>query len=317
MFSLFAGNPYNYFIDKTKHRVLDLLPKQQRAIFDTILLCFKFGESKYRIYKLHVLNNGFLSAETKKIATEVFVQAQRTYFGFCSLARLYRRRRAIASPTNKDLYLNDLSLYGKELTIDLLVNKTLYKFSLRDLLRCWKAALNNSCELIEDPTCVKNPYTNINFADVSLYNIYFAALFHGMSIPIEVGLFFKCRFQMDKLLIEYGYIFKDNAIAAYVSGESGALFEDLLEIKQSYPNYTFNLAIDAGSSPAIRDKIVNEMRHIIMHYYYSHNAASNYKRSAEHHKFTMSLMEFNSTHKNFGRKIFKREGGRFKAYYTF
>jgi hypothetical protein len=171
--------------------------------------------------------------------------------------------------------------------------------------------------LIEEPTSVKNPYTNIEFLDVDLYNIYFAALFHGMTIPLEVALFFKCGFQISKLLVEYGYVLKDNAIASYVSGESGVLFGDLLEIKRNYPDHTFNLIIDAGCSSAIRERIVDEMRHIIMHYYYSHNAASNYKRSTEYHKFTLSLTKFNSTHKNFGRKVFKREDGRFKVCYVF
>jgi hypothetical protein len=221
------------------------------------------------------------------------------------------------SPISTDLCLNDLSGYSKRLLIEVLENNTLYQFSLRDLLRCWKSALNNSYELIEDPTYVKNPYTNIDFREVSLYNIYFSALLHGMVIPLEVTLFFKCGFKVDKLLVEYGYVFKDNAIASYVSSESGVLFDDLLEIKQNYPDYTFNLIIDAGSSPPIREKIVDKMRQIIMHYYYSHNAASSYKRTAEHNKFTASLAEFNSTHKNFGRKIFKRENGRFKVYYTF
>jgi len=317
MFRSPVRNNCDYFIDKCKHMILDELTDQQMYMFNSVLICFKFSGTKYYLYKTHILNNGFLSLEIKNICTKIFIRAQRTYFAFCTLARLYKRKRAIISPTNTDLCLNDLNVFNKELVLELLENNTLYKFSLRDLLRCWKAALNHSYELIEDPLCVKNPYTNIIFTNVSLYNIYFAALFHGMNIPLEVILFVKSGFDINKLLIEYASIFKDNAIASYVNTESGALFEDLLEIKQVYPNYTFNLVIDPSYSRGIREKIVDKMRHVIMHYYYSHNATSNYKRTEEHHKFTTSLMEFNNTHKNFGRKIFKRENGRFKVYYTF
>ena len=117
--------------------------------------------------------------------------------------------------------------------------------------------------------------------------------------------------------MEYGFVFKDNAIASYVNNETYSLFEDLIEIKDAYPSYTFNLTFDNNTSNAIRTKIVEKMRDIIMHYYYSYKASTIYKRTKEHKLFLKLLIDFNESHKNFGRKMFKKtKNGFFRGYYN-
>ena len=73
---------------------------------------------------------------------------------------------------DKDLRFNPLDKYKENEIVKINQNKTIYKFRILDLIYLWKIALLTNENMFPLPKALKNPYTNIQFKNHNLYNIF-------------------------------------------------------------------------------------------------------------------------------------------------
>ena len=94
------------------------------------------------------------------------------------------------------------------------------------MLNIIETALTHGEGLFSEPLEPCNPYTNIKFSKLNLWNIYYQCLNSTIKIPMIFNLFMKSNFRMDKFMeSNYPYV-KDILISNYVKNIND---EDKLE----------------------------------------------------------------------------------------
>ena len=120
-------------------------------------------------------SNIFITDTTKQKYIDIFSKAQRGYYAFCRLARMYKMKKALRYNMHTDLCMTPLSSLKSSIKLDIYDDKlkTIYCFRLSDLINIINTSLSNSPEFFAEPLPIKNPYTNMNFTYAQLYTIYF------------------------------------------------------------------------------------------------------------------------------------------------
>ena len=204
--------------------------------FDIKHAAFFYCTHSEKLDKLRqFLSNAFVSDQTKAEFLVKYARFQRTLHGFKRLVRKWRlARKCVVYPNTTDLKGVELSEYKPHLVINLVENDTLYSFYLLDLLKMWNIALRDRMYVIETPHSLKNPYTNLPFTNVNLYNIYFKAHFSGIKKPMPVEMHYQCRFSMPLLLATYGSQLREMAVVEYSETEDISLYHELMGIHTDY-----------------------------------------------------------------------------------
>lgn len=86
--------------------------------------------------------------------------------------------------------------------IKIIQNKTIYEFSVKELLILCHNSLSYSEYLISIPSLPKNPYTNIEFTITNMYNLYIKSKCACINIPTLFESFIHHRMDFD-LFFEY------------------------------------------------------------------------------------------------------------------
>jgi len=214
-----------------------------------------------------LLNNPFVNDENKEKFLASFSRYQRTINGFKKLVKLWRiKKKCIVYPNTTDLKGNDLSEYKPHLIIDLIENNTIYSFYIHDLLKMWNVSLKQRMYVIERPTKLKNPYTNLEFTNTNLYNIYYKALFNGIRRPPLVDMHYNCRFSIQLLLSTYGSQLREWAVTDYAENEELSLYNELIGVHTDYGNLLPKLRVDERFSDSIKLRQIKIYRPIIQAY---------------------------------------------------
>lgn len=103
-------------------------------------------ESKFKILDSAILTNHFIEKNKKEHYEYIFSCAQRTYYGFCRFARIFKEKHALEFNVNTDLCLTPLSNFKSSVKICLYDDntRTIYPFRLSDLLNIIQRALSHS-----------------------------------------------------------------------------------------------------------------------------------------------------------------------------
>jgi len=146
------------------------------TIYYGIKKCKKNNEYyKNAHYKLktlnHIYNNIFYTNEFKDLIATFFMNAQRHYYAFTRLARIYKLKKNPYVVTD-DLSLNPLEQQHK-LTFILLENKSNFLFNINELITIIETSISNSPDFFSEPLWPLNPYNKQPFTTATLYNIYF------------------------------------------------------------------------------------------------------------------------------------------------
>lgn len=177
------------------------------------------NKTKFFWFKKNIMDNYFISDETKKGCEEIFGKVLRTYMGFSRLAFLWKWNRA-KCPITSDLYFNELDI-EKPYNFILYQDGVKFYFRINELLRTMKEKLI-SCDksdfTIESlrPT---NPYNKVELTKTHLYNIYFHVYFSKMKVPMFLQLYFNEGFQIDDFNIKHETYLRKLAIQEYVFTE--------------------------------------------------------------------------------------------------
>lgn len=173
---------------------------------------------KYHTVRTLILENIFLPDSFKSLFVTEFGKAQRVYRALNRFAYLYKYKRAYM-PIQNDLFLNLIEDVSKNYIVTVFQEKMKYLFTLSDLLQIIKNALF-FCpyELEVEPFMPKNPYNNMPFSRVILYNLYFhiKTKCPMMTIPLYFHYFFLSDFTITLFIAQNETVLQKNAIKQFI-----------------------------------------------------------------------------------------------------
>jgi hypothetical protein len=257
----------------------------------------KFGNLKKIMDNIFVLN--------KEDPLLFFCKAQRSYWTFSRLVYRYRLKKAPTRNT-MDLYMNPIDI-SKNYNMVVFQDGAKYYFKIADLINIIDQALLNHCHHFAEPLNPKNPYTNVEFSEAILLNIYQTIRCSNYKFPILLHYFYLCNFDVDYFLQEYESVINEFHIRDYAFNSSiDVLCEDTKLLIDLY-NRPKRLKIDEEFP---MNKLVEIMRpYLHLHYIYEFSISATEKRetalSTLKRKFD-AFIEFNP---QFGRRIMQKPLG--------
>ena len=204
--------------------------------FFNICPMYFFGTNynKLQGIKIQIIDNNFFTENQKNIYLNLFCKAQKHYYAFSLLARIWKLSKYKQYDNKKDLCFNSLSNFPESQKITLVHLNRKYIFRLTDLMNLWHAALIKSDNLIPYPVFPRNPYTNKPFTRYHLFCIYFKLLESTFSIPLLIQQFYKCEFDIIKFHLNAYPILRDHAIRNYLDTEPDTvLFLDIINMVEA------------------------------------------------------------------------------------
>ena len=248
-----------------------------------------------------IMDNIFISKQLKEKLLDIFSKAQRTYFSLNRFLNIYKHHKYPTVVTN-DLSLNPLKKDDSQ-TVVILQAKSVYLFSIADLINVIETAICNSPNFFADPLTPKNPYNNQPFSLTTLYNIYFAMKQSKRLISIPFHLYFLEHFNKHQFRRNNESFIRDFAISKYVlNTHSDSLVQSILSMI-SNNDYINKLIID---SEFPKDLLVNIFRPFLLQYYKIHYSlkGAEYKQKNAN-DLNIKFKKFYDYNPLFGRKIIK------------
>lgn len=166
-----------------------------------------------------------------------YIKAKKVKNAINRFGYLYKLKKAKRS-VKYDLFFNDLDIIKDHQKIELFSNNTIYYFRLSDIVSIWIGCLTKCENMFCSPIKMKNPYTNIEFSDHNLYNIYLSLLYSNFHIPKWITLFFEAEFELERFAYDNYALLKDVAIDDFIAnGSTYEKFENILNMMHEYREY--------------------------------------------------------------------------------
>lgn len=193
---------------------------------------FLFDAVLYRtpVSYFYTLNAIYKDHPILKELTPIYVKAKKTTNYLKKIVYKWRQRKCKAYDCNTNLSLDtQLDDINEKYKITLIHKKTAYNFYLFDLHKIWSIALKNSEEMMIKPLSFKNPYNNIEFTYLNLFQIYSKFIEAKMHVSLYIHHFFKsCNFDIEIFKIACFPLLKDNAINQFINSKNYDLFYSYL-----------------------------------------------------------------------------------------
>ncbi len=166
----------------------------------------------------------------------IYIKAQKTYHFLRVFSKIYKfksyKHFSCDTTLSFNKNLNDISQKYK---IQLVHNKTIYNFYIFDLQKIWCSALTNNTQLIVNPLHFKNPYNNMEFTYLHMFQIYFKLLYTNTYISSYVQNFFKYSFDVLLFKMHMFTILKDNAVNCFLkSGNYDLIYSFLINLNNDF-----------------------------------------------------------------------------------
>ena len=245
-----------------------------------------------------LLDNIFISNELKEKIIDSFCKAQKIYYALGKFVNNYKYKKYNTVVSN-DLTLNPLTRNDVN-TFTLLQSKSIYLFSVNDLIHIIEIAICNAPNFFAEPMIPKNPYNNERFNTSTLYNIYFALKKNTRLMSILFHLFFLVEFNIDTFCDDNEAMLRQISIEKYVSNSPVSILHKatLTMINENF--YTKQLNIHAEFP---KDILVNIFRPFLLYYFIIHYDFHNEKKYTYKQILSLKLKKFYDYNKLFGRKI--------------
>jgi len=258
--------------------------------------------NKFEWITHHILNNNFLPHETKNEFMILFSKIQRTYRALSKLVYLYKFKRSkIIIKT--DLYLNEIDPRKKNV-ITIYQNNSRYLFIISDLINIINNNLSNSPYFFMESKVSKNPYNNVEFSHVILYNIYFFIRHSNISVPELFHKYFMVNFNIKKFEYDNEGLIRTIAIKKHVTTASyTTLYSDIKPMLLKCDESTKYLSIHKDFP---KEKLVNILRPYLQLYYsYKYEISGTMKKSKALRTLYKKMDLFVRFNILFGRKNIK------------
>ena len=213
------------YIEKCEYPIFNVCP----------MYFFTDDPDKLENINTFVVENDFFTEKQKKIYMELFSKAQKHYFSFSKLARIWKIKKYSYYNNDVDLCLKSLDSFPESQKITLIHFKKKYVFRLTDLMNIWIRALTKNNGFSPNPQYPFNPYINRPFRKHHLYNIYLKLLDSNFIIPNLIQSFFKLNMNITKFELENYPTLKDYAIDYYLKEtEYATLFLDVIHMVETF-----------------------------------------------------------------------------------
>jgi hypothetical protein len=258
----------------------------------------KMAASKFKALD-QFFNNKFNTEKQIQCVFNAFSKAQRVYFAFNKFVNIYKLKKYPKVVTD-DLSMTPLDINNKN-TFALFQNKSVYLFSLNDLVQIIDTAIGNAPSFFSDPQRPKNPFNNNEFSNATLYNIYFKMKDSMRVISTIFHLYFLSNFNNDDFttinepfLREYSikkYIFTTPALCLHtpvIEMLSANFFTKKLTIHKNFP----------------KEQLVEIFRPFLYYYYIVNYDIRGTHKLIQYKKILhYKLKKFYEYNKAFGRQI--------------
>jgi predicted metallopeptidase len=258
----------------------------------------KIASSKFKALN-YFFNNKFNTQKQIECVFDAFSKAQRVYFALNKFVNIYKLKKYPKVVTD-DLSMTPLDIKNNN-TFALVQNKSVYLFSLNELIQIVETALGHAPSFFSDPYRAKNPFNNEELSNATLYNIYFKMKDSTRVISTIFHFYFLSHFNNEEFVITNEAFLREYAIKKYVfTTPALCLHPSVIEMLSANP-FTKKLTIHKDFP---KEELVEIFRPFL---YYSYivnydirgmHKLSQYKRIL-HHK----LKKFYEYNKAFGRRI--------------
>lgn len=246
-----------------------------------------------------VLNNIFITNEVKEKILDIFSKAQSTYFSLVKFINIYKHKKYPRVVTN-DLTLNPLD-QNHSSTFIMLQNKSIYLFSINDLINIIETAICNAPNFFLQPLSPKNPYNNQKLNTSTLCNIYFKMKTTKCKFSLILHLFFLDCFVKNNFIVNNESFLREYAIKKFVyTSPSQTLYKPIINmLKQNYHTNKLNIHNDFP-----KDVLVEIFKPYLLYYYtINYNINISQKNSNNKKDLHIKLKKFYEYNELFGRKI--------------
>jgi hypothetical protein len=263
--------------------------------------------------KLTCLKQNILKNRNLTEISDIFIKAQKCYFGFSLFCKIYKQRK-YPVVVKDDLMLNPLDTKNKH-TFSLIQNKSLYLFSIRDLANIIETALSQNDSFFLSPVRPKNPYNNIHLSNADMYNIYFKMKETSLKMPTLFHEYFLCEFNINLFSFENEVLLRQIAIKNFVFNTPYKMLVSPVFRMLDSNTYTRFLSIHKDFP---KEKLVSIFREHLYYYYMIHysletiNKINSYKT-----KLDKELKDFYMFNPFFGKRMIKYENFSTKTEFIF
>ena len=212
-------------IEQSKYPIFNVCP----------MYFFTDSPGKFENLNTFVVENEFFTDKQKKVYMELFAIAQKHYYSFSKLARIWKIRKFGYYNNDVDLCLKPLDSFPESQKITLIHFEKKYVFRLTDLMNIWIRALTKNDGFSPSPRYPFNPYINRPFRKHHLYNIYLKLMDSHFIIPNLIQSFFKLNMNLTKFELQNYPILKDYAIDNYIKeSDTNTLFLDVIHMVETF-----------------------------------------------------------------------------------
>ena len=242
--------------------------------------------SDVKIYKCYIyINENTYTDEETIMLKDVYLKAKKIK----NILKMYIRKRKIKNMNlfdkNTDLYFNPLNKYPKSQLINLIIDNTIYKFRISNLINMWLDSLTKQENLFCKPIILKNPYTNLPFKKQNLYNLFFAIHFSPYIIPTLIYNFFLVDFNIDLFVFKYYPILKDYAIKNFIlNGSVSELYESIHNMLYTFKRHLGGIYLPNRLAYSRKKFIVKELTPYLKDYLISEYCCNPFKKRMSYNK---------------------------------
>ena len=188
-----------YVMEEIKNRDFEnkLYPNSFTLMSETYSVKNNLRFFFFCVYYLRVVETDNELFLTKDDILNIYIKAKRYISNLSKFINIYKFKKYKKYEYESDLNFIPLSKYKESEKINIIQNKTIYSFKLKDLINLWKISLHNNDNMFPLPKSLKNPFTNIKFDSYQLYNIYFKYGFSINIMPEIIIDFFKSNFNFN------------------------------------------------------------------------------------------------------------------------
>ena len=230
---------------------------------------YLYEQTHVSFYHYYILNHVIYKEPQKEILEKCYFKSKKTINALKHFFYLIKIKKAINSNIEHDLYFNELTAYPEKQKLQLYISKenTLYNFRISNLISLWLDTLKKNDGLFVKPTELRNPYTNVEFKQHNLYNIYFAIKNSTFNMDPLILAFFKSNFQLSLFIYKSFPLLKEFAIASFIKhGSISELYEEIHNMLTEFEIDIDYLTLPDTISYRRKTHFVNELIRCLRYY---------------------------------------------------
>ena len=265
----------------------------------------KASNAKIGTFSYAIVKNAYLFfKEEHEIdqMIDLFYKAQKCYYGFLLLVKIYRKKK-YPIIVKDDLMLNPLERTNHT-TFELVQEKNIYLFAMRDLMNIIETSLSNACSFFPEPLVPKNPYNNISFSNAEIINIYLKSINTQFRSQLLYN-YISCHFDLKMFELHNEALLREMSIKRFVyKSPVNVLFPPINNMLQTN-SYTRHLKIHKDF-PC--QKLVDIFRpYLYYDYIVNYDIQNTNKTNHFENILYKKLKQFYMFNPNFGKRMAKIE----------